>query len=399
MPNKKYTCASGETIYGGLTAAPTWAADLQEGTFKNISLNTLASQKPPLWGNITNTNGPFNNWSSAVYASDYGKFGAYVAIGSGHLTGGNNIVAGAWVFDLDTQLWSMKSGPESPIRDGITVLNVWGESTEAGSLGHPTVPHTYDGLVYMPESLGGAAGGSVLRNFYAGAGGSTNNKCVHKYDLIDAHTPPTRVIDEISTPNTYPATALDVARGGYWVSTGLLTGNIKFVSLPSYTVTEFPVTDGNTYGNYTIVYSPSRDMLIAVGDNADYWMGPLTLKIFISRITNGIPERWKAVNKTGWPAEWKSKNAGACWSEILDELVIYTGEGSNSVYRVKVPADPINTTWDIQTEQLTGVNGATPDTACFNGVWCRFIECVPARAFIYCGDVNGPVQAWRLRGM
>lgn len=400
MANDVYTANADGGCYIGMFSAPAWRIGQAESTFKNISLNTLASQKPPLWASIGNSNGPFSNWSGGVLADDYGKYGAYAVIGSGHLSQGANIVAGAWVFDLDTQFWSMKSGPEYPILENVTNLNTYGESIDAENLGHPTVPHTYNGLVYQPEALGGATGGSIIRNFHAGSSYG-NIKCAHKYDLINTYDVPQRVIDSIPTQTSYPASALDEGRGGYWIVSQNLAGSIFFVNYSDFSQTQFSGVDVPAYGGNCITYIPAPyDCLVAVGSIGT--MSNLDLAIHISRIVNGIPQKWQRVNYSGRVETGGANGHGAVWSEMLGCLVRYEGGGSNQVIRIN-PPEPENILtqdWVFEYEAFTGVDSAVPSYAHINnGTWNRFVESKQLRTFLWCGGVGEPVQSWRLRGM
>lgn len=399
MANDTYTANADGSCYVGLYSTPAWRIGQPESTFKNISLNTLASQKPPLWGSIGNSNGPFSNWSGGVCADDYGKYGAYVVIGSGHLSLGATIVAGAWLFDLETQLWSMKSGPEYPILENVTNLNTYGESIDAENLGHPTVPHTYNGLIYQSEALGGGTGGSVLRNFHAGSPYG-NVRCVHKYDLVNTHDIPARVIDSIPAATSYPAVTFDSYRGGYWLITQNLSGNLFYVDLPSYNQTAYSGVSISVYGSNCLTYiPPPYDCIVAVGNIGT--MSNLQLAIHVSKIVGGIPQRFQIVSLSG-SLESSGGGHGAVWSDTLGCLVRYNGGGSNQVSRITPPApeDIFTQPWVFEYETFTGVDGAAPSYAHINnGTWNRFVESKQLRTFLWCGGVGEPVQSWRLRGM
>lgn len=395
-----YTMDSNHQVYGGRFSMPSWRIGQPESTFKNISLNTLASAKPSTWsGSIGNANGPFSNWSGGIYADDHGKYGAYVTIGSGHLSPGAMIVAGAFLFDAETQLWSMKSGPEYDILELVTPLNTYGESTEQATLGHPTTPHTYGGIVYQPEASGGGVGGSALRNYFAGSDYGTV-QCTHKFNFTGQFDVPQRVINHIPTANSYPATAQDRQRNGYWIVSQNLAGSICFVSYPNYEVSQFSNVDISVYGGNCITYIPAPyDCLVAIGNIGS--SPNLQFAMHVSRIVGGTPQRWQRVTLAG-SLETSNGGHGGVWSEILNCIVRYNGGGSNQVARITPPppADILTQDWTFEYETLTGVDGAVPSFVHINnGTWNRFVESKQLRTFLWCGGVGQPVQSWRLRGM
>lgn len=376
--------------------APAWLPP--EGHFTNISLNTLASVRPSGWPN-SDVAGPFANWSGATLASGFSKLGAYVVHGSGHLTPGSPLWAGVWCFDLDTLKWVGRNIPSQPMLESPSsvLFNNYGEVTSPAAIaGHTYPPHTYDGLAYCPPALGGGVSGSLLRFFYAG---STMQNSVHKFDLSSPTSPPTRIIDNFPIAGSYPATAVDEARGGVWVLTGNGHGPLKFLKFSDWSITTFPNVDYNEYGNHSLIYLPAPyDCLVGMGNSGS---GGVSRSTWICPIVGDVPQGFTKIEPTGTaPVDRRS---GGVWSTILKCIVSYDAAGSYKVHRLTPPSpSALNSgTWTWTSETLIGVAGATPskNASANNGAWGRFIEVPAARCFIFCDGVEQPVQAWRLSGM
>lgn len=386
----RYQVASGGTAAFGHSVLPAWVPD--EGTFANISTNTLYDIRPTGWP-TNDIAGPFANWSGGAFASDFSDSGAYVVHGSGHLSAGNPTWAGVWCFDLDTLAWVGRNVPGVPLLENSGDFNAYGESTIAGSLGHTYPPHTYDGLVYQSEANGGGASGALLRVSIAG---SPWGSPVHQFDLSSTSAAPTRVVNSIGG-TSYPAAAVDEARGGFWYLSGNGTGPLKFVNFDDWSADSTAV-GFNEYGDYSLTYIPAPfDCLVATGRTGS---GGANMAVYVSPIVGGVPQAFVQVATSG--TRVPDARAGTCWSALLDCLVSYEGNGSYDVYKLTPPVGSLTAgTWAWSHETLTAVGGATPseNPVSNNGSWGRFIEVPAARCFIWCDGVTQPVQAWRLTGM
>lgn len=381
------------TVEAPVTGLPSWVPSA--GTFANISLNTLAAVRPSGWPS-TEPAGPFANWSSGAFASGFGVRGAYVVYGSGHLAQGTPVWAGVWCFDLDTRLWVGRNVPVAPLLEVTANYNSFGESNQAATLGHPYPPHTYDGIVYQSTALGGTApAGSLLR---VSSAGSPFGTPVHKFNLNSATSAPTRVVDAMGG-TSYPAAALDEARGGFWYLNANGTGPLKFVNMSTWAVTS--VGNGyNEYGDHSLTYlPPPYDCLVGMGRSGS---GGVDFAMYVARIVANVPQNFVQVSYSGTPPA--DRRCGGVWSTLLNCLVSYQAAGSSTVHKLTPPGTGsalTSGTWAFATETLTGVSGATPsrNATADNGAWSRFIEVPDLRCFIWCDSVSGPVQAWRLTGM
>lgn len=397
---KTYTAPSGATVYGGRSSPlPAWLPPA--GQFANISLNTMHSARPSGWPN-TESAGPFANWSGAVWAPDFGPRGGYAVHGSGHLTPGSPIWAGVWVFDIASQLWVGRNVPTSPLVETGTgyplasYYNDYFESIVSGTEGHTYAPHTYDGLAYQSSANGGGSDGALIRFCMAGSG-IANPKVAHRFDLSSSSAPPTRVLNAVnSISNSYPATAVDEARGGVWTTDSNGLGGVGFVSFSTWAETRWASVTFNAYGDQSMVYIPTRDCLVAMGRDGS---GGVNMSVRVCPIVGGAPQGWATVAQSGTPPT--DRRCGGVWSTLLGCIVSYTAAGSSTVHKLQVPADLTGGAWVWTSETLTGVGGATPARAsgADNGAWSRFIEAPELGCFLWADGVSAPVQAWRLTGM
>lgn len=400
--NNAYAVASGAGVYAGRAAPsglPSWLP--AEGQFADISLNTLLSARPTGWP-TTEGAGPFANWSGGVWAPDFGSMGGYVVHGSGHLTPGTPTWAGVWVFDIASQLWVGRNVPPAPLNEvgGIypraDYYNDYFESIVSGLEGHTYPPHTYDGLAYQSSANGGGADGSLIRFAMPGSG-VANAKVAHRFDLSSASAAPTRVMAAVnSISNSYPATAVDEARGGVWTTDANGLGGVGFVDFDTWTETRWTGVAFNAYGDQSIVYVPTRDCLVALGRDGP---GGSNMSVRVCPIVGGVPQGWSTVAQSGTPPT--DRRCGGVWSTLLGCLVSFESTGSYAVHKLTVPSDLTGGTWAWTTETMTGVSGATPSqsTTSGNGAWSRFVEAPELGCFLWADSVTGPLQAWRLTGM
>lgn len=380
-------------------ALPSWVPAV--GVIANIGAATINNATP---GNYPKTHSPspMANWSGGVFVPDFGAQGGYAVHGSGHLGVGTTLFCGVWVLDLETKTWVGRNVPTTPLLEGQN-FNEYKESTEAANLGHTYPPHTYQGLVVQPRSLGGGNSGSLLR---VGGGGS-GHKAVHRFDLSSASSPATRVIDNLWPElgsQTMAATALDEARGGFWAISDA-GSRLKFVRFSDWNVTSYTSVTCPIERYGCMVYVPGRDCLVLVGGVP--W-SPSVFRVYVSQITGSTPAAFTQVATSGvtWPAE--PMGSGSQWSTVLQKLVLYQGRVSNAdtegAFKVYTCAPPVNLTggtWAWKQETMTGVApGITTDTGSNvlnNGVFSRFVEAPAAKSFVYAGTITDPAQAFKLR--
>jgi hypothetical protein len=381
----------GQRVYP--PAIPEWVP--AEGQFAAVGLNTFSSAAPAGWPSSESA-GPFINWCGAAYGPEFGDSGGFVIHGSGHLSDNAPLWAGVWVWDVATRLWVGRNIPAEPMLEAVpdfdTEFNDYYESNLSAIAGHPYPAHTYDGLVYQSQAEGGSVDGSLLR-VCIGGGGRIGNRCVHQFDLSSLTAPPSRVINSIpNIANSYPMTAKDVARGGFWCTSNIGMNALVFVRFSDWSQTIYTSAAFNGQSNQNLVYIPDRDCLVATG-------GSSSRETRVCPIVGGVPQGWTLVTPTGTqPSDHRS---GGVWSTLLQCIVSYQSGGSSVVHKLTVPADLTGGIWAWTSETLTGVADATPSQSSggTNGAWGRFVEAPELRCFLWCDSVSSTMQAWRLSGM
>jgi hypothetical protein len=378
---------------------PTWVP--APGTFANIGQNTLLQARPSTWPN-SDVAGPFANWSGGAFDPDFGTMGGYVVHGSGHLTNGTPLWAGVWVYDIGARVWVGRNVPPAPLIEDSWLngnFNSFAESTNPATAGHTYPPHTYDGLIIQRTADGGGPAGSLIR-VAIGGGGISNASVVHRFDLSSATAPATRIINNLAGVNTsYPMTAADYGRGGFWALSYNGNGTLSFVRFSDWNITTYAGANFNDYGDFSMTYLPAPyDALVATGRTGS---GGVSFGAYVLRLSNPSAG-WTNITSRLTGTGPNGASAGTCWSEILNTLVYYEGNGSARVHRLTPPAPGSLTTgnWTWTSETLAAAGGATPsDNFTTNGTFGRFIEVPALRCFLWCDSVNQPVQAFRLTGM
>lgn len=372
------------------------------GQFANISLNTLNDAKPSGWP-TTEVGSPFINWVGGQWGRDFGEAGGLVIHGSGHLLAGAPLFAGVWIFDLATRKWVGRNVPSAPLVENSD-YNSDAESTAPATLGHTYPPHTYDGNVYIPAAIAGNKSGKLAKNWWPG---TPYRNSTHVFDLDSETAPPVREIDEIAmggSASTYPMSALDEARGGYWLLTANGAGPLKFVNAATWAVTNYPGIAYGAYGDHSLIYIPSLDCLVGMGRGD---AGGTIFKVFVCPIVSGVPQGFTEVFPTGTiPTDGR---CGGQWSEWHRGIICYVGDGATGVQRLSPPASGSLTagTWTWTSQTLTGVGGVTPGRPGINtnnglpyagnGTWGRFVEVdyMPG-VFLWASSMFTAVQAWHL---
>ena len=127
--------------------------NLSPNQWQPISLNTIADLNPCpdeecSWSGSEGQLAVTDAWTGGAYASEVGSLGALVYAGGGHNAYYGNEV---YVFDLQTLTWQRRNNPT----DGKTPGDPSTFNLDANCRfwdGSPVVPHTYDSVVYDPES-------------------------------------------------------------------------------------------------------------------------------------------------------------------------------------------------------------------------------------------------------
>lgn len=396
------------TLASNFNTAPVWsvkpqtdpepaALAISAGTFANAGTSTLNAVKPSGWP-TNDIGGPYANWSGAVWCPDFGDKGGYAVHGSGHLSVGNPIWAGVWVFDVATQTIVGRNVPASALIErpfGSGDYNAYGESLLSGTLGHTYAPHTYDGLIFVPASSMGNRNGGLLRLCMPGAPGDA--KVVHLFDLDSPTAPPTRVMNEVVGISTsYPAAAADYARGGLWCTNANGQNGLSFIDFSNWSETRYGSAAFNAYGDQSLVYIPQRDCLVAMGRDG---AGGANLSVRVCPISGGVPQGWTTVTQSGTPPA--DARCGGEWVMKLGAIVSYSAGGSYAVHKLTPPANLAAGTWAWTSETLTGVGGAVParNSATDNGAWSRMVYAAEWSRMLWQDGVNNTTQVMRLTGL
>lgn len=421
--------AGSGTIRGGRVlppvALPAWRTAITPGKFADISLNTLATANDRPVGWPTNeAAGPFANWSGRVRLEDFGALGGYGTQGSGHLQTGQPLWAGNWIFDVATREWGGANVPNAvmpeppyspgppPTLDYIEVQ--YYQSTDPSTLNHLYPGHSYGGLLEQPASEGGGQKGSLVRAF---VGGGIAKNAVYKYDVADPHAPPARVVDTVpfwsESAGTYPMTARDTARAGFWVAGNNGHGPLTFVKFSDWSQLPYPDVGFNISGGHNLVYVPAPyDCLVAFGPG----LSNFAMEVRVSKILAGIPQPWVLVTQAGTPPVGQAEcSMGGDWCPPLACIVGYEGGHgtavSHQVHKL-IPPAPANATsgvWTWTPQAVVGMTGQDPSNQGMNpnsgfpmqnnGSWGSFKYFASVNCFIWCNGVSAPVQAFVLQGM
>ena len=121
--------------------------------WRSISHNTIAELDPCpdrecAWSGSEGQLGVTDAWTGGAFASREGKLGALVYAGGGHNAYYGNEI---YVFDLQTLHWERRSNPTDGQTPGDASTMDLDENCRFWDR-TPVVPHTYDSVVYNPET-------------------------------------------------------------------------------------------------------------------------------------------------------------------------------------------------------------------------------------------------------
>lgn len=364
-------------------ALPSWVP--APGNIAVISLNTLQSVDPcpgfatgspcPHSGQ-EGIAGVLDDWTGAAYARAYSALGAVLFHGGGH-NGyyGNEVYA----FDLSTRLFAL-CGSNYPTQS-------FDYDADEGEIqpGIPASSHTYDHIGYLPPELAGNTHGKFLRlvsasNHESAGGGSGRS---HAFDLTS------------NTWSRYSAnkcgvqqgaaecwSAYDTSRQCFWIQGQGTQGLWRLDDLAgSPTWSQANALGGLALNESTMAYSPTKDCLAIYRNDS-------VRIVKCGTLASGAPE----VTVTGTPPGI-TQAAAIEWEPLLGCFVIW-GSGK-TVYKLTPPSGDIHSqSWAWSSETLSGPTPTTP----VNGPYSKLIRADSIRSFVYCGDKDEPVYAFRLTG-
>jgi hypothetical protein len=287
-PADIYTAASGMTIYGGRTAPSSgggggagtdvsWVPPV--GYFADVPMtNTVQSQTPSIYSS-GDTNAPFTYWTGSAVLADYSALGAQVYYGAGHETaGGQPNIQMSIVLDFSTLTWAIRNVPAA-----VNNLNAFspGDGTGYAPDHTPYAGHTYMGLQEFPHAWGGAVNGSLVSFFIAGSDWPNRanvldvSQATHGYSQLVTtqaqNAQPTKISFSANggaAGGTYPTTAIDRVRQGWWLNA--MGGTIDYLLFcaKNGTITQYPALNGNMQDG-AMVLCDSLDLLVAIDGGYD----------------------------------------------------------------------------------------------------------------------------------
>ena len=138
---------------GSLSEVPVTIKNLPINQWQPISKNTIADLDPCpdsecSWSGSEGQIAVTDAWNGGAFASNEGVLGALVYAGGGHNAYYGNEV---YVFDLQSLTWQRRNDPTDGKIPGDASTFHLDENCRFWD-GSPVVPHTYDSVVYDPET-------------------------------------------------------------------------------------------------------------------------------------------------------------------------------------------------------------------------------------------------------
>lgn len=347
-----YSVASGQAIYGGMTAPTGGGGSLPAfipaaGQLKSIHLNDLTSVNPcpgnTCWySEASGQNGPWATWNGAVFSPDYSQYGAMIYWGGGH---GGYDGTEFYIFDLTTQQWLRLNDPVST----DFLANIDATWTDYNTANGPVVPasHTYSLPVYIPPAFGGGVKGSwcLPYNVYGGH----NSYAPHAVDLATG-TWSRLTVDTLnpSIPSPYGGCFVD-KRGMIWGLAGPDSNQHVKIDLSQSTKHVTLVTSFYSPGYYFCpCYVASKDMMVAVWCN----YGQTTLQVAAYDLSSGTPVGFNVTLGSSEPVA--GPGSGIDYCPDTGKFYVYDANGLTTIHVLTPPTDWKNGTWTWSTETMGG---------------------------------------------
>jgi hypothetical protein len=369
------------------TAAPSWAANIQPGTWVAIGQNKLSDVDPEEdsgvnpdypnsspWRGSTGQNAVIQSWNGGAFAPTFGSKGSLLLHGGGHK---NYFGSEVYAFDMESQRWTRLS---NPYRGNIS----WPYSNGSFPDGSPSVAHTYDLLEYHPGtkslvSLSAQSNDSAFRVNVA-----------HMLDLGAKSWRHSKVNSSVTVAGG-GYSVYDSKRDVFW-----LEGGSGSDALVQYNPN---VNNGDgTYGKWTnyptklhrtdsiAAYDPANDLMVVT----TFRDGTQVYGIDLSNPAAGPVQ----LNEGGTPPSKRSAH-GWEWSNSRAAFIYYRdGDG---VYEFKKGSGSWQTAVWSWKKLTSGSNSVTPPTV-DNGVYSRFriARYADAEIAVVANSTTGPVYAFRI---
>ena len=335
-------------IVAGRFHYPSWLP--LHGEMRSIHANALSSVNvcPPnnCWfSESLKQNGPWTNWTGAVFAPDYSKYGAMVFWGGGH---GGYSGTEYTIFDLETRLWSV-IGAQVPQEAFDLADSVWFDIDVAGSLITPAV-HTYNHPVYVPPAFGGGVKGSWLLTYNV-EGGARAGIAPHAVNLSTGVSSryTANAISPYYANGPYGGSFVDTKRNIVWLWPGHSSNATAKINLNNVPRTVEEVSGVRTPGYYfNPVYVEAADMVVAV------WGDGPTIKTTAYDLASGTPVRFDFEQNEQRAWTHNGSGFGFDYCVHTGKFYLYEGYGATTIHVLTPPEDWKTGTWVWSTENIGG---------------------------------------------
>jgi hypothetical protein len=195
---------------------PSWVPDA--GKYVALTAPNEMRDIAPVGGSgFQNLDTVIDNWNSAIFVPDVGRYGMYVNLGSGHSNRHDAIYGQVFVEDEDSSDWTLlhqlgtypddwsENSGQGRNSDGAIPVNVWDR---------PTPPHTYDAALHIPASVFGNTKGALCYPILQAVGDAAIARWYAWFYDLDTETWTT-------STNAVPAnaqTAFSSSHSGVWDS-------------------------------------------------------------------------------------------------------------------------------------------------------------------------------------
>ncbi len=364
------------------------------GNYVEIGTNTLADVGV-VENSLFQMQPVIDNWTQAIYASDYGSYGALILWGAGHSNQQNGVYA--FVFGTTAAACSFVMLKAPTAAADVTGVGGQGDATGAWADGSPTPPHTYDQSVYIPASIYGNTKGALcsVRLSAVGTGANTKNRAWF-FDLdTNAWSVSTNDIPANAVNGSpYGTGVLDPTRSCIWFLDGGFVSHLGKLDIATKTWTS--VAHGNASVNTTQyltgAYCPDLDCIV-------WWWGETSggLKLLVWQPATSTMT-WDATQSGTSPQQV----VGLQWCPHVSIKKLY-GMGyiagtyyPNPIAKTLTPPVSLPGTWTWGSETFAAQGGAGAiGNGSINPKYNNLRWANPLRSFVWANVLSGPVNLMR----
>lgn len=364
-----YSCASGQSIYGGKHLLPAWRQLMSAGSVALIPGNTLASIDPQNnasvnqnypgaapWRGITGQPALISAWGGMAFDDARGR--AWMPLQGGH---GDYAGNEPYFADLmqDTVNWVMVRKPSGAL--GMTpVPSYIDNSTVNFSDGRLRPAHSYNNNIYVP-----GIGPMVTRQGGAFPDGTNDQDKVYKIDETTGEA--TMLCDHsvVSLSTKYGGAVYDAANHRI-LSTGV--GNTNLVSINTNTWAASTAVSNDNYvdGYAKLLILPSLDLLAVFQGG-----GPGYPAKFYLRERSALPTMIQpTITGTMSAGLGLNGTVGAAWDDVNQQFYLWNNtSNTNEITVLKPSGNPRTAPWLASVRAFSGV---TVSSRAYWGTWGRF---------------------------